>query len=62
MSAAVEATVLVATVAGAAVAMVPTDLGMVLVVVVHTHPAVVVQQVVVEVAQQRCCFLLWALI
>jgi hypothetical protein len=50
---------MVATVAGAAVVTVPMDLDTDLVVVAHTHPAVVVQQVVVEVEQQRCCSPLW---
>ena len=50
---------MVATVAGAAVAMVLTDLDMALVVVELTHPAVVVQQVVVAVEQQRCSSHLW---
>jgi|TARA_Y100000287_G_scaffold118837_1_gene95560 hypothetical protein len=50
---------MVATVAGAAVVTVPMDLDMVLVVVELTLLAVVVQQVVVEVEQQRCCSPLW---
>lgn len=50
---------MVATVAGAAVAMVPMDLDMALVVVELTLLAEVAQQVVVEVEQQRCCSPLW---
>ena len=50
---------MVATVAGAAVVTGPMDLDMVLVVVELTLLAVVVQQVVVEVEQQRCCSPLW---
>ena len=50
---------MVAMVAGAAVVTAPMDLDMDLVVVAHTHPVVVAQQVVVEVEQQQCCSPLW---
>ena len=49
----------VATDVGAAVAMVLTDLDMVLVVVELTLLAEVAQQVVAVVEQHRCCSLLW---
>ena len=49
----------VAMVAGAAVAMVLTDLDMVLVVVELTLLAEVAQQVVAVVEQHRCCSPLW---
>lgn len=52
----------VATVAGAAVAMVPTDLDMVLVVVELTPLAEGALLVVEVVEQHRCCSPLWVLI
>ena len=56
---AAEAVEAVAMVAGAAVAMAPTDLDMVLVVVELTLLAEVAQQVVEVVEQHRCCSPLW---